>query len=1013
MEIKIPKNPSNWASFQWKHLMASFLLCLVLLGTSTLSGQNIPQLYTVTVLGQNSLPVAGAKISYTINTSAGNQSKEMITNVKGVVDVEVLTGTPITITANEYESQNLFLSDVLKLEINLEPKVENVGEVVVVGYATAKRKELTGSIGSVTGATLAKQPVLTASQALQGKLAGVQITASGAPGSAPTVRIRGTGSVIGGAEPLYVVDGVITDDIRNINNADILSVDVLKDASSTAIYGVRASNGVILITTKAGSRGKASVTYDGYYGVKSISNKVQMAGPNLFANYSNEAAGTFAIIASDISSKPTTDWFDAITRTGIQQNHSISVSGGGDLATSLLSVNYMKEEGILKGNDYERLSIRNNNTFNINKSLKIGNNIGLSKYHSNNKPFSLFTQAYNAAPIYTAKDESGVYGYTTKSDVGNPLAALDYTDDQSYGYRLMGNVFADLDLGKGFSARTSFGTDLFENNGENYQTKYRVSPTQKYDTTTLTLSSSRGYRWIWDNLITYNKQLKNQNIKVMVGHTAEQYDGVMEAMSRDGVPPQSQYRYLNTGSSTVQTNLLYQRPIADYGRRESYLARVNYGYQDKLFLTASFRRDGSSKFPVQNRWGNFPSIGLGYILSKESFFHIPKMNYFKLRTSWGKVGNDRINPSEFVTLLSSGLTAVFGNAIKNGTTIAEVKDPNLKWETTTEYDLGFDYEFFEGRIKGAVDYYYKYTAGALFNIPLSAGLGDNNNSMLTNAADISNTGLEITIGYSNDARKHKVSYSINLNATFNKNRVENLGLGQPTNFGNLNNGEFATRVATGQPIGSFWVYQTDGIYQNQAEINKSAHLFGARPGDFKFVDVNGDGIINDKDREYVGSYQPICYLGLNNQISYKNWDLSFDIFSNIGNKVFNGKKTVRYGGNYNVEYDVAINRWTEQNPTNLYPRAFNGVPKPSSYFVESGSFARLNNFTIGYKLPNTWAKKSHVKSYRFYVTAQNLVTWKAYSGFTAELPGAPPEAGIELNVYPTSRTILTGVNIQF
>ncbi len=1013
MEKKVPHKSSFFRWFKSNQLRVSLLLLFAIFSISVSFGQNMPQVYSLKVTGQNNQSINAAKITYSENTSAGNIKKEVVTNDKGELELVTTPGITIEISASEYESQSIVLSDNLKLDIQLEPKVENVGEVVVVGYATSKRRELTGSIGSVSGATLTKQPVLTASQALQGKLAGVQITSSGAPGSAPTVRIRGTGSVIGGAEPLYVVDGVITEDIRNINNADILSVDVLKDASSTAIYGVRASNGVILITTKAGTRGKASVTYDCYYGIKSISNNVDMAGPNMFATYSNEAAGTFAIIASDISKKPTTDWFDAITRTGIQQNHSISVSGGGDLATSLLSVNYMKEQGILSGNDYERLSIRNNNTFNINKSLKIGNNVGLSKYHSNNKPFSLFTQAYNAAPIYTAKDENGVYGYTTKSDVGNPLAALDYTNDQSYGYRLMGNIYADLDLGKGFSFRSSFGTDMYENNGESYQTKYKVSPTQKYDTTTLTLSTSRGYRWIWDNIVTYTKQLKDQNLKVMFGHTAEQYDGEQMAISRDGVPPQSQYRYLNTGSSTVQANLLYQSPIGDYGRRESYLTRVNYGFKDKLFVTASFRRDGSSKFPIQNRWGNFPSVGVGYEISKESFFHIPKMNYLKIRSSWGKVGNDRIYPSEFVTLLSSGLTAVFGNQVKNGTTIAEVKDPNLKWETTTEYDLGFDYEFFGGRLKGTVDYYYKYTAGALFNIPLSAGLGDNNNAMLTNAADISNTGLEFTIGYNNDARKHKVAYSVSLNATFNKNRVENLGLGQPTNFGNLNNGEFATRVAAGQPIGSFWVYQTDGVYQNQAEINKTPHLFGVQPGDFKFVDVNGDGVINDKDRQYVGSYQPICYLGINNQISYKSWDLSFDIFSNIGNKVFNGKKTVRYGGNYNVEYDVALNRWAPNNPTNDYPRAFNGVPKPSTYFVESGSFARLNNFTIGYKLPNTWARKSHVKSYRFYITAQNLVTWKAYSGFTAELPGAPPEAGIELNVYPTSHTILTGVNIQF
>jgi TonB-linked SusC/RagA family outer membrane protein len=993
----------NFAGFR----LGIALFVLTFLGLNQINAQVSESVqYTITV--QNPLGESVANVSVTKEND--ENSVLGTTNPDGVVTFKADKNTKVVLKVENYISQTIELTQPM-FSVVLEVQTEKVNEVVVVGYATSKRKELTGSIGSVSGATLAKQPVLTAAQALQGKLAGVQITNYGSPGSAPTVRIRGTGSVIGGAEPLYVVDGVITEDIRNINNADILSVDVLKDASSTAIYGVRASNGVILITTKAGSRGKASVTYDGYFGIKSITNKVIMAGPNLFANYSNEAADAQTVIASDISGK--TDWFDAITRTGLQQNHSISVSGGGELATSLFSINYMKEEGILKGNDYERLSVRNNNTFNINKALKFGNNINLSTYHSNNKPFGLFTQAYNAAPIYNAKNADGSYGYTTKSDVGNPLASLELTDDKSFGYRLMGNVFGELVVIKGLTFRTSFGTDMFDNNGENYQSKYKVSPTQRYDTTTLTQSNNRGYRWIWDNLMTYAKSLKNQNFKLMLGHTAELYDGYMYAISRDGVPPQSQYRYLNTGSSTVQANLQYQRPIADYGRRESYLARANYSFKDKLFVTASFRRDGSSKFPEQNRWGNFPSVGFGYELSKEAFFNVPKLTYFKLRASWGKVGNDRINPSEFVTLLSSGLSAVFGNNIKNGTTIAEVKDPNLTWETTTEYDLGADYELMGGRIRGTIDYYYKYTAGALFNIPLSAGLGDNNNSMLTNAADISNSGLELSISYNNEKSKSNFKYSVGLNATFNKNRVENLGLGQPTNFGNLNNGEFATRVATGQPIGSFWVYETNGVYQNEAEVAASPHLFGAKPGDFKLVDKNGDGIINDKDREYVGSYQPICYLGMNSQMSYKNWDLSFDIISNLGNKVFNGKKTVRYGGNYNVEYEVAMNRWKPTNATNEYPRAFNGVPKPSTYFVESGSFARLNSLSIGYTLPAAWAQKSKVKAYRFYITAQNIFTWKAYSGFTAELPGSPPEAGIELNVYPTSSTILTGINIQF
>jgi TonB-linked SusC/RagA family outer membrane protein len=885
-------------------------------------------------------------------------------------------------------------------------------EVVVIGYSTAKKKDLTGAMSSIKGSELVAQPVLTATQALQSKMAGVQITNSGAPGSSPNVRIRGTGSVIGGAEPLYVVDGVITDDIRNINTADILSIDVLKDASSTAIYGVRAANGVILITTKRGGSGKPKLSYDGYVGVKLMANKIAMARPGTYSNYSNEAAGTNAILKTDITGE--TDWFETITRPGNMNNHNLSMSGGSESTSYLFSVNYFNENGILNDNNYERVSIRSNNEYRISDRLKFGNNISLTRWNSNNKPFSLFTDAYNAAPIYDAKNEDGTYGFTTLSDVGNPLAKLEYTDDKTWGNRFMGNFFTDIHLKKNLKFRSSYGLDYDNSRGANYQQRFRVSPTQKYDTTTLTQSETERYRWIWDNTLTYTPTLKKgHGMQILAGHTAERYDGFEQSFRLDGVPSAKQYRYLNTGRDPVQGFINYQRPIADYGRRESYLGRVSYNYQSKYMLNASFRRDGSSKFPIQNRWGNFPSVGLGWMVSNENFMkNVRSITSLKVRGSWGRVGNDRINPSEFVTLLSTGLSAVFGDQVVFGSTIAEIKDPNLKWETTDEIDLGIDFEAMNGHIAGVIDVYNKKTIGALFNIPLPGGLGDNNNSMLTNAADILNRGLEVSLRYNKNS-KGKFNYSLGVNATFNHNEVLGLGNGLPTNFGSLRNGEFATRVAAGQAIGSFWVYETQGVFQTQAEVDAVPHFLGARPGDFKVIDQNNDGKINDLDRIYVGSYQPKCFMGMNGSFKYANWDLNIDLLGNFGNKVFNGKKTVRYGGNYNIEKAVADARWSPTNNTNTAPRAFNGVPKPTDYFVESGSFVRLNNLTIGYNLPAKIAKKSKVQGYRFFITAQNAFTWKKFSGFSAELPGNPADAGIELDIYPTSSTFLTGLSIQF
>ena len=907
------------------------------------------------------------------------------------------------------QAQTSANNDTKSTQDSIEKPME---QAVVIGYATAKKKDLTGAMSSIKGAEIMQQPVLTASQALQSKMAGVQITNSGAPGSAPNVRIRGTGSVIGGAEPLYVVDGVITDDIRNINTADILTIDVLKDASSTAIYGVRAANGVILITTKRGGSGKPKLNYDGYAGVKFMTNKIAMARPGTFSKYSNEAAGTFAVLPSDITGE--TDWYATLTRPGNMNNHNLSISGGSEATSYLFSVNYYNENGILNDNSYERVSIRSNNEYRVSDKLKFGNNIGITRWNSNNKPFSLFTDAYNAAPIYNAKNPDGTYGFTPLSDVGNPLAKLELTDDKTWGNRFMGNLYGDLKLKKNLSFRSAFGLDYDNSRGANYQQKYRVSATQKYDTTTLTQSEMEKYRWIWDNTLTYTPTLKKgHNLSILAGHTAERYDGFEQSFKLDGVPFAQQYRYLNTGRDAILGTINYQRPIADYGRRESYLSRVSYNYQGKYLLNASFRRDGSSKFPTQNRWGNFPSVGLGWMVSNESFMkNVRSINMLKVRGSWGRVGNDRINPSEFVTLLSTGLSAVFGNQVVLGSTIAEIKDPNLKWETTEEIDLGIDFEAINGHISGVIDFYNKKTLGALFNIPLPGGLGDNNNSMLTNAADILNRGIEVSLRYNKNS-KGNFNYSIGANATFNQNKVLGLGSGLPTNFGSLRNGEFATRVAAGQPIGSFWVYETNGIFQSEAEVDAAPHFLGTQAGDFRIVDQNGDGKLNDLDRIYVGSYQPKCYVGINGNFKYKQWDLNLDILGNFGNKVFNGKKTVRYGGNYNVEKAVADARWTPTKPSNTNPRAFNGVPKPTDYFVESGSFLRLNNFTLGYNLPARIAKKSKVQGYRFFITAQNALTWKKFSGFSAELPGSPAEAGIELDIYPTSSTFLTGLSIQF
>ncbi|MEO5907776.1 MAG: SusC/RagA family TonB-linked outer membrane protein, partial [Ginsengibacter sp.] len=865
-----------------------------------------------------------------------------------------------------------------------------------------------GASATVKGSDIANVPVLTATQAIQGKVAGVQITSSGAPGSAPDVRIRGVGSILGGAAPLYVVDGIITDDIRNINSNDIVSVDILKDASSTAIYGARAANGVILITTKAGTKGKFQVNYNGYVGVKQLVHKVQMAGPNLFALYSNDAAGAPNITSADITGS--SNWMDQITRSAIMQNHNISMSGGAKNYRFYFSGGYLNEQGVLKGNDYQRFSVRYNHELTINSKLKFGNNLSFSHYISQNKPYGVFTQAYLAAPIYNAKNADGTYGFTEKSDVGNPLATLDYTHDKSYGNRGEGSLWGEYKITKDLSFRSSFGIDVQQNNGQIFVPVYQVSSTQKNETSHLNYSADSIYQWTWDNYFTYNKNFGDRHhLVVTAGHTSERRNGWNQNSSKDNVVNNSSDWKLNfKDTSGAQQNI--RTPIGNYYKRESYFIRANYEFESKYLVNATFRRDANSNFSPQNRWANFPALGLGWIVTKEDFMSKQKIfDNLKLRASYGWVGNDVIGPGAFLLTPTEYLYAYFGTTRINGAIPTGIIDPNLKWEINKELDLGVEFTLLQGRLSGEIDYYNKKSTNALFTIPLvDIGFGS---SFLTNAANILNEGMEFSLGWKGKINDH-TNYSLGANATFNKNVVQNVGLGKALYFGSLNNGYQATTTVVGQPIGSFWVYKTDGIFQNANDVANYPHITNTVPGDFKIVDVNKDGKIDDNDRQFVGSYQPKIYGGFNGSVNWKKLDFSFDVYGNFGNKVYNAKKGVRTGGNYNVEYDVAINRWQPGSNENKYPRAFNGVVPPLDYFVESGSFVRVNNLTLGY----TFQPKEnpvHVGSIRIYASAQNPFLFTNYTGFTPELPGNQNEAGIELNVYPISATYIIGVNIQF
>lgn len=950
------------------------------------------------------------------------------TDADGAFTISAPSNGTLVISYIGYENQETAINNQTVLNVKLKTSAESLEEVVVVGYGTQRKSDITGSVARVKGEDIASQPVLSATQAIQGKVAGVQIISSGDPNSLPTVRVRGTGTMKGGANPLYVVDGIITEDIRNINNADIVSMDILKDASATAIYGMRAANGVLLITTKKGKTGKMTIAYDANAGVKEASHLVNMAGANQYAGYLNEAniyygSGDELITAAQLQSGVNTDWYDAILKKGFQQNHNLSLSGGTDKVTYFMSAGYLSDEGIIETNNFNRFTLRSNNEYNIAKWLKLSSLLSYSRFNNRAVDLGAFNVAYRAAPYIPAKAD-GKYGNTSLSNnVGNPLLSLEKVNNSGLGNRVQGSFAFDVKPVSWLSLRSSFGADLDFYRNTNYGYQFdNVGPNSVFitdggnqlrDKSDLTVTSNNATKWVWDNTATFSKTFDKHSLNFLVGITAEEYKFNSLDGKRVNVPADKDQWYLGAGSTTGATN----NNTGDKWARNSYISRLNYSYDNRYLLTATFRADGTSRFPKENRWGYFPSVGLGWNIAEEDFMKGQQtFTTLKLRGSWGKVGNDQINTNVYFPIAAINLPYFYNGEEYSGIAFDQLPDKNVKWETTEEFDMGLDFGFFNNRLSGEFDYYKKTTTDALIDIRIPAILGDADALYTTNAASFTNKGAEFVLNWTDKINKDW-SYNIGGNIAYNKNRITGLNGGQALLDGNVggNQGN-VTKSDNGQAIGSFFIYEADGIFQNDAEIAASAQK-DAKPGDLRYKDLGGpqgvpDGVINEYDRTFAGSYQPKYTFGINGSVTYKAFDLNFSTFGTSGGKIYNGKKAARTDQRDNLEADVVNNRWTPDRPNTDVPRATLGQLPASTYFLEKGDFFRINNLTVGYTLPNAVLSRFKIEKFRIYIAAQNLATITGYSGFTPELTSASPlNAGIESSIYPTTRTFSFGVNI--
>lgn len=920
-----------------------------------------------------------------------------------------------------YQTISLSLNGQTQLQVVLENN-NILDEVVVVGYGVQRKSDLTGSIASLDAEDIQRIPSGNVEQALQGKIAGVQVTpASGRPGAGAIVRIRGIGT-FNDSSPLYVVDGMLLNDISFLAPDDIESLEVLKDASATAIYGSRGANGVIIVTTKKGTvGGEATLSVSSYYGVQEVANVLELVNATQYAQLVNELSvneGGNIRFADPSVFGAGTDWQDVIFQAAPIRNVQVAANGGSESMVYNVSFNYFDQEGIIRGSDYERFTLRINNEYRLKEYVSWGHNLALTYTESMNGP-GVLTTAYRSSPIAPAFDSLGNFSPLSAeiSSTGNAEASFFYNNSNSLSYRGVGNFYMDIKPFEGLTFRSSLGLDLSKGESKSFVPIFEVSAIQQNQQSRLNVGNTTTRSWLWENTLTYQKEWKAHRINALAGITSQEFDFEQISGSRlNLIGEDESFFYLNAGDETTSA----VNNSADTWSILSYLFRLNYTYNNRYLMTVSYRADGSSKFGANNRFGYFPSVALGWNLTGESFMEGQTIfSRLKLRGSWGQVGNEKIGTFRYSPLVTSNLNVIFGpgenlDNVQNGAAVLNLANPDLRWEETTQVDFGVEFGLFDNRLSAEIDYYSRTTNDILAAVPIPDYIGSEQNPVV-NAAEMRNSGLDFNISW-RESRK-KFDYSVNVVASTVNNEVLSIGGGREDIFGGGLGfgGWLGTRTLIGSPIGSFYGWKVAGVFQNEEELN-SLPRRGSEGGvgDLRFEDINNDGVITDDDRTFLGNPIPDFIYGLNLNFAYAGLDLAIELNGQSGNEIFNSKKAARFGL-YNFENSF-LDRWTGPGTSNFEPRVTNSGHNyiPSDRFIEDGSFVRLRNIQVGYTLPNEWLKKVRLQNFRVYVSGTNLITWTDYTGYMPEVGSSSPFAsGIDAGIYPIAKTYTVGLKISF
>ena len=991
-----------------------------------LHAQQQAKTVTGTVTDASGEPIIGANIRIK-GTTTGT-----ITDIDGNFSIEAEPQSVIEVSYIGYLTQETVINNQKSIRFLLKEDTKTLDEVVVIGYGVQKKADLTGSVANINTEKLNTQSNANIGQALQGKIAGVDIVSQGgAPGSGTRIMIRGIGT-LNNASPLYIVDGMYMNSIDHINPNDIASIDVLKDASSAAIYGSRAANGVIIVTTKEGSNteGKPIIDLSVNLGISTASKFLDMLDAKGWAEVTTiarQAIGKPALdMATDLANKPDNDWQDIMFRPALMQNYNLAVKGGGKYSTYYTGLGYFNQDGIVKGTNYQRYNIQSKNDYKRG-IFSAGTNLIISFSHD--KPLhqelrgGMIGTILQSVPTLEKYDDTREGGYGgTYGDVVNiphPLAIIDdnIMDRYNENVKIFANLYAQIELFKGLKYKLNLTPDFSFERYKNYLNKYDFGLATN-SITQLTERQRRRRNILVENLLTFDRTFGEHKISALAGYTYQDSRFRHIQAYGEGLPQGLEEIDAATTNRSNEGNSW--RSVLT-----SILGRVFYSYQNKYLFTATIRRDGSSKFGKNNRYGYFPSFSLGWNVAEEKFMeNVHWLDQLKLRGGYGVLGNQEIDNYQYSSTITTGINYPDGNGgLLQGAFPKNFANPDIKWEETAMTNVGIDFMAFNNRLSLTADYYVKNTKDILLTVPIPISSGGANDP-IRNAGKIRNNGFEFNLGWM-DQPNPDISYGINLIGSFNKNKVIAMGSESGSIKGGSTNQNITTsETKAGYPIGGYWLISTAGYFNSQEEVDAYAKdgkkiQPAAEPGDIKFVDANNDGVINDDDRVFQGSPFPDFTFALNGNMRYKNFDLSIGLQGVLGNKIYNATRQtledVTKGSNFLAS---CLDYWTPENKNASHPRLTWDDPNrntraESDRYLENGSYLRLRSVQLGYTFPQTWFKGA-IQHARVYINAENLFTITSYSGYSPDVNADNANyRGFDNFIYPTNRTFMLGLNVTF